>query len=125
MRLRWWVLLSLGLAALSFGALYYVIFYIWPNANDILAAPQMLVLLLLFLAAGSASIPFIGYLNYRFATSGWLSRDRMRLIRQGSWCGLLAVVLAYLQLVRALNLVISLVLAAVFMLIELFFLTRE
>jgi len=58
---------------------------------------------------------------------GRLSRvsQMARLLRQGIWMGLFGVIVIYLQLIRALNWTITLVLACVFILIELFFLTRE
>ena len=125
MRLRWWVLLSLFVASLCFAALYYLITHIWPDPTLLFAFPQILFLLLLFVGVSAAFIPIVAYLNYRFAAPGWLERDRMRLLRQGGWFGLFALVLAYLQLSRALTITIALVLSAVFILIELFILTRE
>jgi hypothetical protein len=46
------------------------------------------------------------------------------LIRQGAWVGILGILLAYLQLIKALNWTIVAVLVGVFLLIETFFLTR-
>jgi hypothetical protein len=64
-------------------------------------------------------------MNYRFAKPDWLKRDRTRLFRQGAWVGLLGVLLAYLQLIRALNWATALVLVGVFIFIEAFLLTRD
>ena len=70
-------------------------------------------------------MPVVVYLDYRFAKPAWLQQDKSRLLRQGSWVGFLGVLLAYLQLIRAVNWTIAAVLICVFILIELFFITRE
>ena len=125
MQLRWWVLISLGLATASFAALYYLVVNVWPTPNTLLALPQLLFFTFMFIGLGSATIPATAYLNYRFARSDWFERDGSRLIRQGTWVGLLGVILAYLQFIRALNLVIAVFLMAAFIIIELLFLTRD
>ena len=125
MRLRWWVLLSIFLASFSFLLLWYFVNNIWPNPDAIFDLPQLLLLLLIFIFLSSVTIPVAAYMKYRFAKPGWQSRDKGRLLRQGAWVGLLGVIMAYLQLIRALNWTIALVLLCVFILIEVFFLTRE
>ena len=125
MQLRWWVLLSLGLAAFSFAALYYLVLNVWPTPKALLAVPQLLFFIFVFVGLSSATVPATAYLNYRFAKPDWLERDRTRLIRQGAWVGLFGVILAYLQLIRALNVMIAFFLLAAFVIIELLFLTRE
>jgi len=125
MHLRWWVLLSLFVAGLCFAALYYLVTHFWPDPTVLFAFPQILFLLFWFAGVSAAFIPVVAYLNYRFAAPDWLERDRMRLLRQGAWFGLFALVLAYLQLSRALTITIVVVLSAVFILIELFILTRD
>ena len=125
MRLRWWVLLSSFLAGLCLVTLYYIVTNFWPNPTSLFILPQMLFLLFLFVGISAAFIPALAYLNYRFAAPDWLQQDRLRLLRQGAWFGLYGLVLAYLQLSRALTVTIAVVLSAVFILIELFILTRE
>lgn len=125
MRLRWWVFLSTIVAVLSFGALYYVVTHFWPHPEQIFALPQLLFLALWMVLLMSSAISVSAYANYRFAKPGWLQRDKVRLLRQGGWVGLLGGVLAYLQLVRALTPIVGLVLVVAFFLVELFFLTRE
>ena len=125
MRLQWWVLGSLILALCSLLSLRYIITTIWPNLDAVFAGPQLLFLLLLFVTLSAGSVPITAYLNYRFARPGWLERDKPRLLRQGTWVGVVGVVMAYLQLIRALNWTITAVLICVFILIEVFFLTRE
>jgi hypothetical protein len=125
MRLRWWVLFSTIFSVISFGLLVYVVIYLWPDPDRMLAFPQLLFFVAWYLFLTTVSITVAAYLNYRFAKPGWLQRDKFRLLRQGTWVGTLGLLLAYLQLVRALSLVVGLVLVAAFFLIELFFLTRE
>ena len=125
MRLRWWVFGPILLTLVGFLLLRYLITQVWPNADAVFAGPQLLFLLLLFVTLGAASVPITAYLNYRFANPVWLERDKFRLLRQGAWVGVVGVVMAYLQLIRALNWTIAAVLICVFILIEVFFLTRE
>jgi hypothetical protein len=124
MRPRWWVLISIFVAVISFSTLYYIIRHFWPNPDTILAQPQLLLFTFLFLGLGATTIPIAAYLNHRFAKPGWLGRDKTRLLRQGAWVGFLGILLAYLQLIRAFNWTIATVLAGVFILIETFFITR-
>jgi hypothetical protein len=125
MRQRWWVLISIVVAALSIISLYYVVNNLWPNPNTIFAKPQLLLLVFMFLGLCAGTVPVTAYLNHRFAKPGWLQRDKIRLVRQGTWVGFFGVLLVYLQLIRALSLTIVMVMAGVFILIEVFFLTRE
>ena len=124
-RLRWWVLLSTLSSLASFSLLYYVVTHIWPVPGAVLARPQLLLFIFTFLGLSTGMIPVVAYMNYRFARPNWLQRDKTRLFRQGTWVGLLGVLLAYLQLIRALNWVIAIVLVGVFIFIEVFLLIRE
>jgi hypothetical protein len=125
MRQRWWVLGAILVAILCFFCIRYIVNNLWPDPDEILAAPQFLLISFIFVGSGAASIPFTVYLNNRFAKPGWLERDRFRLLREGTWIGSLGVLLAYLQLLKALNWTIATVLTGVFVFIEAFFLTRE
>ncbi len=122
---KWWVISSIPIVLLSFAGLVYVLAYLWPDPTTIFAQPQMLFFVFVFLGCGALTVPVTAYLNQRFAKADWLARDRARLLRQGSWVGLFVVLLAYLQLSKILSWTIALVLAAVFVLIETFLLTRE
>lgn len=124
MRPRWWTLLSILVAVISFLALYYIVNYLWPNPDTVFAQPQLLFFMFLFLGLGAVTVPITVYFNHRFARPGWLERDKTRLLRQGAWVGFFGILLAYLQLIRALNWTIVAVLAGVFILIETFFITR-
>lgn len=122
---RWWVLVTLILAGFSLLGMYYIINTLWPDPEQILARPQLLLLAFIFLGGGSGVIPLSVFLNQRFSKAGWFERDKTRLLRQGVWMGTLSVLLAYLQLARILSVTIAVVLAGVFILIETFLLTRE
>ncbi|NJN92753.1 MAG: hypothetical protein HC875_01020 [Anaerolineales bacterium] len=124
MRPSWWVLLSIPIAVFSFAGLYYVVTTLWPNPDTVLAQPQALLFTFLFFGLSAATIPITAFFNHRFARTGWLERDKTRLIRQGAWVGFLGILLAYLQMIRALNWTIAAVLVGVFILIETFFITR-
>ncbi|MBN1995293.1 MAG: hypothetical protein JW953_21565 [Anaerolineae bacterium] len=125
MRQRWWVFGSIVIATLSFVGLRYVINNLWPDPDVIWARPQLLLFAFMFLGLSAGAVPISTFLNNRFAQSDWFERDKIRLVRQGTWVGFLGVLLAYLQLIKALNWTIVAVLAGVFVLIETFFLTRE
>lgn len=125
MRLRWWVFLSAMVAVVSYGLLGYIVTRLWPTPSALVALPQLLLFVSLFVALCATALPVFAYLNYRFAKPGWLQRDSLRLLRQGVWTGFFGIILAYLQLTRALTVLIALILLIAFILIELFFLTRE
>lgn len=125
MRLKWWVVSSIVVAGASLFALYYVIHTLWPSLQTIYARPQLLFFTFTFLGLSAGTIPLAAFFNQRFANDGWFERDRTRLVRQGVWVGLFGVIILYLQLYRALNWTNALVLGGVFVLIEIFFLTRD
>lgn len=125
MRKKWWIFSSIIITILSLLSLLYLTYYVWPNPTTVFATPQLLFLMFMFLAMSAGTVPVTAYLNYRFAKGGWFERDKTRLVRQGVWVGLFGVLVAYLQLIRALTWTIAVVLAGVFVLIETFFLTRE
>ncbi|HMQ55270.1 MAG TPA: hypothetical protein PKE64_01940 [Anaerolineae bacterium] len=124
-RLRWWVFLAILISMISFSLLYYLLTYVWPNPNTVFAAPQLLFFGVVFVGLSTAAVPVAAYLNHRFSKPERLQRDKTRLLRQSSWVGLIGALLAYLQLVRALNWAIAVVLVGIFVFIEMFFLTRD
>lgn len=125
MRKRWLILISLSLALLSFTGLYYLIITLSPTQSPRFELAQILFFLLLFFALGSTTSPVAIYLSERFSSSTWFERDKLRILRQSSWVGVVGLIVAYLQLIRALNWTIILISIGVFILIEIFFLTRE
>jgi len=125
MRPKWWVAISIVVAGISFFSLNYIFNNLWPSTQTIFAKPQLLFLTFIFLGLSAGTVPIAAFFNQRFASDGWFKRDKTRLVREGAWVGLFGVILLYLQLLRALNWTIVLVLAGVFILIEIFFLTRD
>ena len=124
MRLKWWVVSSIMIAGVSFFIVSYLVNNLWPDPQAIYAQPQILFFAFSFLALSAGTVPIAAFFNQRFAAEGWFERDSTRLVRQGAWVGLFGVILLYLQLLRAFNWTIALVLGGVFVLIEIFFLTR-
>jgi hypothetical protein len=96
-----------------------------PDPDTSFAKPLLLFLTFMFLGLSAGTVSVSAYLNHRFAKPGWFERDKIRLVRQGVWVGLFGVLLAYIQVIRALNWTITAVLVGVFILVETFFLTRE
>lgn len=125
MRLKSWLVGSILITVSSFCGLGFIINNVWPNPDTSFAWPQLLLLILIFFMTAAAVVPVSVYLNHRFAKPGWPERDKARLGRQALWAGFWGILLAYLQLIKALNWTIIAVLTGVFILIEIFFLTRE
>jgi hypothetical protein len=134
MRQKWWIFGAIVGAVLSFLGLHYLVNRICPGSGKVdhlcpepelaLSWPLLLFFTFMFLGLIAGTVPISAFLNHRFSKPDWLERDKIRLVRQGVWVGLFGVLLAYLQLVRALNWTIAAVLAGVFVFIETFFLTR-
>jgi predicted membrane channel-forming protein YqfA (hemolysin III family) len=79
----------------------WVLLYRLIDASKPLALQRWLFFILFYIAITGTALPFIWYLNQRFsrarpATGGIL-------LREGMWCGLAAVLAAWLQMIRALN----------------------
>ena len=120
MRLRWWVLIGLLLAGLGGAGLWMVVTRLWPDPTTELALLGLVAVTLTGL-----TIPVAAYFNHRFARSGWQAHDPNRLLRQGAWVGILGALYGWLKKEDALNWTIAAVIAAVFALLEAFFLTRD
>ena len=80
---------------------------------------------LLFLAIVSTFMPAIAYLNARFGRFSNARIYQLRFVRQSIQIGTFVVVVAWLQMQRALTLTITLILIGVLVLSEMFFITRE
>lgn len=120
MRLRWWIVIGLLMAASGGLGLWLVVTRLWPNRTTELA-----LLALLAMTLTGLSIPVAAYINQRFARSDWQTEDPRRLLRQGAWVGLLGALYGWLKKEDALNWTIAAVIAGVFVLLEAFFLTRD
>ena len=80
---------------------------------------------LLFSAITSTMMPVVSYLNARFGKFSNVRTYGVRFVRQSIWIGLFLAVTAWLQMQRALNATLALILMAVLVLIETFMITRE
>jgi len=119
MNLRWWGFLATLIAITGAAGIVFIITQIYPSPPI-----QGVFLFLLFITVSAAAIVPAAYFNHRFAISTWRKRDPNRLLRQGIEAGLLTVILTYLQWIRALDWTITAVLFGVFILMEMFFVTR-
>ena len=88
-----------------------------------LALQRWLFFILLYMAITGTALPFIWYLNTRFSRRYPVSGGT--LLRQGMWCGLFAVLAAWLQMSRALNSPTAFFLALSMIVIETFLRLRE
>ena len=113
--------------------MWYVIliaFLSWLGLWGLIQLPvtgpaRVLLFVLLFFGITSTAMPPISYLNARFGHCRDRRTFQARFIRQSIWLGLLVVVLGWLQMRRILTTTLAMILAAVFVLIETFILTRE
>jgi len=86
---------------------------------------RWLFFLLLQLAVTGTVLPFVRYLNVRFTPVDVELPPGGVLVRQSIWIGLFAVLCAWLQMPRVLNLPIAFFLGLVFIVIETFLRSRE
>jgi hypothetical protein len=93
---------------------------VWPDP-----AMELVLLGLLAVTLGGLTIPIAAYLNHRFGRPGWQEQDPRRVLREGTWVGLLAALYGWLKKEDALTWTIAAVIAGVFVLMEAFFLTRD
>jgi hypothetical protein len=119
-RLRWWALLGCLVAGLGGAGLWLLATRVWPDP-----VTELVMLALLVVTLGGATVPIAAYLNHRFARPGWAKHDPFRLLRQGTWVGLLAGLCGWLQKNHTFSWTIAAVVAGVFTLMEAFFLTRD
>ena len=111
--------ISALLALLGWLGLAYLVDSTSPDAYTL-----PLFFALLFFALGATFLPFASYLNYRFSREGE-PPGQWRPLRQSGWGALFAVLCTWLQMIRALNWLVAVLLAGVFILIEAFILIRE
>ncbi len=107
--------LAIGIALLSCGGLGYVILTQSPSPLT-----KALFFPLLFLAVASVIIPCLVWLRRRLGQED----EPGVVLRQGAWAGLYVSLCAGLQLARLLDAIVALVLAAIFVLLEMFLLQR-
>ena len=112
--------ISVFLATCAWLGLYFLLSSLSPKTSA-----RSLFFPLLFVALITTSVPVAFYLNYRFAKPKGLQVSHWQPIRQSGWAALFLVLCAWLQMLRALNWIIAMLVLAVFSLIEVFILTRE
>ncbi|MBX3085979.1 MAG: hypothetical protein KF716_30365 [Anaerolineae bacterium] len=108
------------MAAGGWLGLYVMIF---PLNAVPLALYRWLFFILLNIAITGTALPFLWYLNNRF--SGGHPVMGGTLLREGMWCGLYCITLAWLQMIRAFNPALAFFLALIFIAIEIFLRIRE
>jgi hypothetical protein len=79
----------------------WVLLYRLIDGSKPLALQRWLFFILLYMAVTGTALPFIWYLNQRFSRAHPMTGGV--LLREGMWCGLFAVLAAWLQMIRALN----------------------
>jgi hypothetical protein len=123
--LRWWSFYAVIVAFIGGISIRFVLTQIYPVPAPGLPLPQILLFALIFITIAAGAIPVIAYFNHRFATKTWRKRDPARLPRQALGVGLVCTILAYLQMLQALDWMMAAVVMGVFILIETFFVTRS
>jgi hypothetical protein len=101
----------------------WVLLYRLVMTSAPLAFPRWLFFILLYQAVTGTVLPLIWYLNQRFSRYSPVTGGI--LLRQGIWCGLFAVMIAWLQMTRALTFASAFFLALSMIAIETFLRIRE
>jgi len=120
MRLKWWSVIGVALAAGSGAGLWFIVSQTMPSPNLLTG-----VLLLLAVGVTGLTLPITGYLNQRFGRRNWQRLDAWRVPRQAAWSGLFVAFSAWLQSVDLLNWTMAAILVLTFVLVEAYFLGRE
>jgi hypothetical protein len=89
------------------------------------AFPLWLFFLCLFMGVTGLALPFVRFLNMRFARRDGSPMPAGVLLRQSMWVGLFVTACAWLRIPRVLNWVIAILLALSLTAIELFLRLRE
>jgi hypothetical protein len=105
--------LALLVAAVGWWGMYELTGRVGPDQPG----AQTFFLALLFLAATATLIPPFAYLNRRFAPEA-TERDPWRFLRHSAWGGLCLATWAWLQMLRAFDAAFALVIAMIFVAIE-------
>lgn len=105
----------------GWGGLYLLVTTQIPR----LGGQLWLFLVLLNVAVSGTVLPFVRYLNVRFTPITAELPPAGVIVRQSVWFGLYVVVCAWLQIPRVLTVPIAVLLAVVFIVIEVFLRVRE
>jgi len=85
--------------------------------------PRWLFFFLLYLAISGIALPIVAFLNIRFPSTPPI--ETQGIVRQASWFGVYACILAWLQLGRVMTSFLGIAIAIGFILIEMFIRLRE
>lgn len=107
------------LILVGWGGMFFLIRNVIPTAG-----PRWLFFVLLYIAIVGTAMPFVRLLNVRFIQETALITDTV-IIRESLLCGLYIATCAWLQIPRALNLPVALLLALAILVIEGFLRLRE
>jgi uncharacterized protein YacL len=107
--------LAIGMAVVSWAGLGYVVLTQSPST-----VTKALFFPLIFLAIASAVIPCLAWLHERLGHED----EPAAVLRQGAWAGLYVSLVAGLQMARLLDAIVAVVMAAIFVLLEVFLLQR-
>ena len=114
------LLAGLALALAGWAGIAFLVFNTLPSAF-----PYWLFFACLFMAVTGTALPFVRFLNARFARRRVADVPGGVLLRQSIWVAVFVTTCAWLQIPRLLNGVIMLVLAGSLAVIELFLHLRE
>lgn len=107
------------LILVGWGGLFFLVRNVIPTAG-----PRWLFFVLLYIAIVGTTMPFVRFLNLRFVGEPDLVTDTV-VIRESLLCGLYITTCAWLQIPRALNLPVALLLGLAVVVIEGFLRLRE
>lgn len=107
------------LIIIGWGGLYYLVNNVRPTAG-----PRWYFFILLYLAVIGTALPVIRFINMRLANDAGQVTDSV-VLRQALWLGLYVTIVAWLQILRVLGPVLAILLAFVFIAIEIFLRIRE
>jgi hypothetical protein len=113
------VMAAILMAVVGWGGLWLLITTTLPTAF-----PRWLFFVFLYLAVTGTVLPFVRFLNLRFAHADSLPSSGV-ILRQSVWVGLFVAACAWLQIPRVLNPVIAVFLAISLVVIEVFLRVRE
>jgi hypothetical protein len=102
----------------GWGGLYVLVVAVPP-----LALYRWLFFILLYMAVTGTVLPFVWYLNRLFGGNRLVMGGTI--LREGIWFGLFAITLAWLQLIRNLNIILAIIIGAALLAIEIFLRLRE
>lgn len=115
------ILIAAGtLAVVGWGGLVMLINLALPTLG-----PRWMFFALWLVALTGTAVPFVRYLNRRFSNPAGQPASPAVILRQSIWVGLFGATCAWLQLGRALNLPLALLLAGALGMVEWFIRVRE